>query len=530
MNGYFRISTTATSTNLELFAPKDGGTPVKTGEIISYLTGKTIPYDAGSLGKAIDEAATKDTTVTLNMSPCAPISESCDVTISPDKMKATVRLYSASVGGRNLDVVDIKSSLASRGVSYGLKEDVIADIIANPRYCEDILVAEGTAPGESTDGYIEYLFNTDRKQRPTVLEDGSVDFFHLNVLQACATGQEIAKLHPSVRGEDGKALDGSIVRSREPKEVKFKYGANIHVSDDGKTLISDVDGNVSLVSDQVFVNNSLTFDAVSTATGNIDFEGSVVINGNIDTNFEVRVKGDVTVNGVIEGAYVEAGGNIIVARGVNGMGKAVLKAGGNIIAKYLENVTANAGGYIQAETIMHSNISAAGDIIVDGRKGMLSGGHATAGGMVEVKNLGSEMANDTIVEVGLSPMIKREIADLRNQAAEKQKTLDQIMPVLNNMAMKIKAGAVLTDDQKKYVGQLMGVQKTTDEELASVMVRLAELENAYNVDTPAEVKVKGTVYPGARVCISDVSMSVKQPAKYCKFVKLRGDVKLTSYD
>ena len=530
MNGYFRISSTATSTNLELFAPTDGGTPVKTNDIISYLTSKTIPYDAGSLGKAIDEAATKDTRVTLNMTPSAPVSEMSVVTISPDKMTAVIRIYSGSADGARLDESDIRNDLASRGVKFGIKDDVVAGIISDPRYCEDIVVAEGVAPGESVDGYVEYLFNTDKKQRPTVLEDGSVDFFHLNILQAVAEGQEIARLHPSERGKDGTSLDGSIVRAREPKDAKFKFGANMHISEDGKSLISDVNGNVNLVGDQIFVNNSVTFEEVSTSTGNIDFDGSVVISGNIDTNFEVRVKGDVTVNGVIEGAYVEAGGNIIVARGVNGMGKAVLKAGGNIIAKYLENVEASAGGYIQAEAIMHSNVSATGDIIVDGRKGVLSGGHATAGGMIEVKNLGSEMANDTIVEVGLSPMIKREIADLRNQAAEKQKSLDQIMPVLNNMAMKIKSGAVLSDDQKKYVSQLMAVQKATDEQLASVMVKLAELENVYNVDTPAEVKVKGTVYPGSRVCISDVSMSVKAPAKYCKFVKLRGDVKMTSYE
>ena len=530
MNGYFRIASTATSTNLELYAPTNGGVPVKTGEVVNYLTARSIQYDAGSLGKAIDTAATKDTTVTLNMLPSKPISEQSEITVSQDKMEAVVRLYAASEGGVNLDESDIKSALAARNVKFGIKDDVIADIIANPRYCEDIVIAEGKAPEDSEDGYVEYLFNTDRKQRPTLLDDGSVDFFHLNVLQACATGQEIAKLHPAHRGADGTAIDGSIVKSREPKTASFKYSTNIHVSDDGMSLISDVDGNVTLVGEQVFVNNSLTFEEVSTSTGNIDFEGSIVISGNIDTNFEVRVKGDVTVNGVIEGAYVEAGGNIIVARGVNGMGKAVLKAGGNIIAKYLENVTATAGGYISAEAVMHSTISAGGDILIDGRKGVLSGGRATAGGMVEVKNLGSEMANDTIVEVGLSPQIKKEIMDLRNQAAEKQKTLDQIMPVLNNMAMKIKSGAVLNDEQKKYVSQLMGVQKTTDEELAGIMVRLADLENNFNVDTPAEVKVKGTVYPGTRVYISDVSMSVKTPAKYCKFVKLRGDVKLTSYE
>lgn len=530
MNGYFRIAATKTSTNLELFAPTDGGYPVRTNDVISYLGSKAIQYDAGSLGKAIDTAATKDTQVTLCMTPVGPFSETAEISVSQNKMEVTVRLYSASVGGTNLEESDIRNDLAAKGVKYGIKDDVIADIIASPRYCEDITIAEGTAPTESKDGYVEYLFNTDRNQRPALLEDGSVDFFHLNVLQACAAGQEIARLHAAERGDNGTAVDGSIIKPRDPKAAAFRFGQNIKVSDDGLSLISEVDGNVSLVSGQVFVNSSMQFDEVGPATGNIEFDGSVVISGNIDTNFEVRVKGDVTVNGVIEGAYVEAGGNIIVVRGVNGMGKAELKAGGNIIAKYLENVNAQAGGYISSEAIMHSTVSAGGDIIVDGKKGVLSGGHATAGGHVEVKNLGSEMANDTIVEVGMSPQIKREIMELRNQAAEKQKTLDSIKPVLNSMAMKVKSGVALTEEQKGYVGQLMRVQKTTDEELAGIIIRLNELESRFDIDTPAEVKVKGVAYPGSRVCINEVSMSVKTPTRYCKFVKIRGDVKITGYD
>jgi len=277
MNGYFRIAVTGMSTNLDLFAPTEGGSPVKAADVIAYLSGKNISYDAGSLGKAIDLAAAKDNTVTLNMHPIQPVSEMATVEVAQDKMSARIRLYCASEGGTKLDASDIKNSLASKNVVFGIKEDVIADLIANPRYCEDIVIAEGNAPEDSVDGSIEYLFNTDRKQRPTLLEDGSVDFFHLNVLQACAKGQVIAKLHPSYRGSDGKAVDGSIVKAREPQSVSFKFGANIHKSEDGNSLISDVDGNVSLVGEQVFVNNSLTFDEVSTSTGNIEFDGSVII-------------------------------------------------------------------------------------------------------------------------------------------------------------------------------------------------------------------------------------------------------------
>jgi len=530
MNGYFRLKIYNTSTTLELFAPKDGGQPVNGQEIIGYLSGKNIVYDISALNKGIDQAQTKDTVVTLNMSTMKPVAEMDLIDVSADKMTVTCRLYAPSEGGERISEKEILGDLNAKGVKAGIKQDVIKELMEHPRYCEDIVIAQGLEPEDSVDGYVEYLFNTDRNQRPTLLEDGSVDFFHLNLLQPCGKGQELAILHPAYRGEDGTGVDGSLVKSREPKQASFKYGNNIHVSPDGKKLISEIDGNVALVTGTVFVNSSMEFDEVGPSTGNIEFDGNVTIKGNVGTNFEIHVKGDVIVNGVIEGAIIEAGGNIIVARGVNGMGRAKLMAGGSVIAKYLENVEVSAGGYVSSEAIMHSTVSAGGDVIVDGRKGMISGGKVTAGGQVEAKALGSEMANATIIEVGMSPQIKREIMELRNQLTEKQKTLSSIVPVLNNMAMKIKSGAQLTAEQRTYVGKLMAAQKATNEEVERITDRLNELESNFNVDMPSEVRVKGVVYPGVKICISDVSMQVKTAAKYCKFVKLRGDVKITSYD
>ena len=74
--------------------------------------------------------------------------------------------------------------------------DEIEAFFAHREYCEDVLVAKGTAPVQGKDAYIEYKFNTDRKAKPTLLEDGSVDFFNLNILNLCAEGQELAVLHP----------------------------------------------------------------------------------------------------------------------------------------------------------------------------------------------------------------------------------------------------------------------------------------------------------------------------------------------
>ena len=73
--------------------------------------------------------------------------------------------------------------------------------------------------------------------------------------------------------------------------------------------------------DSVFVSDVLIVENVDNSTGNIEYEGNVQVNGNVCTNFRVKAQGNVEVNGVVEGAYIEAGENIIIARGMNGMGK-----------------------------------------------------------------------------------------------------------------------------------------------------------------------------------------------------------------
>ena len=119
------------------------------------------------------------------------------------------------------------------------------------------------------------------------------------------------------------------------------------------------------------------------------------------------------VSGVVEGALVEAGGDIIIAKGMNGMGKGVLNAKGNVVAKFLENATVTALGYVSSESILHSTVYAGDEITVSGKRGFITGGRVCATNMVSVKTLGSSMGADTIVEVGADPTVKVRIQNLQ---------------------------------------------------------------------------------------------------------------------
>lgn len=526
MNGYFRLIHDKEKTSIKLIPPTEGGKLIDINDVIEYMTMKDYACDLPSLKRAVAAAEKEETVLVLEYSSRYVERECYKLTVTPDKMKAYAKFYAASVGGENMTAEEMLKDLELKGFQCGIKKDVIEKFFKNREYCENILIAEGRLPVQGKDAYIEYKFNMDKKAKPTLKEDGSVDFFNLNILNHCAKGDELAVLHLEEPGVPGENIYGEPLKPGDVKKTVLKYGNNIEVSEDKMILTSMVDGHVELVEGTVFVSNVLEVENVDNSTGNIDYDGNVQINGNVCTNFTVRAQGDILVKGVVEGASLWAGGNIIIVRGMNGMGKGILQAEGNIVAKFLENATAEAKGYVSSESILHSRVMAGEEVNVDGRRGFITGGKVSATGCINVKTLGSEMGADTVVEVGADPRIKDRIEKLQKQIEEDLKMLESIQPILVSTKQKIAQGAKLTQDQLKYVQSLVMANKQKTEAVTAGKAELETLKKQVEDSNGTTVKVKGVVYPGTKICIGDVSMVVQKNAHYCRFVRERGDVKM----
>lgn len=527
MNGYFRLIHEEGKTGIQLIPPTEGGDAISVNDVTEYLTLKNIIYDKALLYKAITVSAEKKMAMLLEKRTTLPERECYKFTITPDNMFAYVRFYAPSIGGEQMTADELIKDLEIRGIRHGILTDVIRECFAKKRdYCKDILVARGTEPVHGTDARIEYYFNTDKKAKPTLKEDGSVDFFQLNVVQHCNKGDVLAKLIPEDPGKAGMNLLGQRIKPRDVKKAVLKYGNNIEISEDNTTLISMVNGHVELVEESVFVSDVLIVENVDNSTGNIDYEGSVQVNGNVSTNFQVKAKGNIEVKGVVEGAVLEAGENIIIARGVNGMGKGSLKAGGNIVSKFLQSVFAQADGYIASESVLHSKLMAGTEINIDGRKGFITGGSVSAVNCVNVKTLGSEMGADTVVEVGIDPNLTVRLREVQKQIEEGHKEIQSIQQVLIATKKKAAQGVKLSPEQLQYLQTLVEANKTRSEQIAELVEEMERLQSQIKGKNGACVVVRDTVHPGTKICIGDVSMTVQRETQYCKFIKSGGDVKM----
>lgn len=527
MNGYFQLVCHETETAICLYPATDGGTPLDINEVTNYLTMKNITYDSVSLYKEAVNLKEKKKIV-LNKDKSLPEREMFVLSVSQDKMSAVARFYPPSEGGELLSAEEIFNDLTHRKIVSGIKKERIEQFLKEREYCKDYVLAEGKEPIQGTDATIEYYFNTDPKARPTLNEDGSVDFFHLNALNHCKEGDVLARLFRETQGEDGENVFGERIKPREVKKQNLQFGRDITLSEDRTVITSNVNGHVSFVDGKVFVSDVYMVENVDNSTGNIEYEGSVQVNGNVRSGFAIKASGNVEVRGVVEGATIEAGGNIVIARGMNGMSKGVIKADGNIISKFLENATAIAGGFVESDSVLHSNIMAGTEINVTSKRGFITGGRVCATHAVNVKHLGSAMGTDTIVEVGVDPEKKQRYADLQKSIVTIKKELDTMLPVLQANKEKIARGARFLPEQIAGFKQLVEVAKAKQEQFLKEMAECEELKIMLEGTQDATVKVFGDVYAGTRIAISDVSLYVNETVSYCRFVKSQGDVKMTS--
>ncbi len=525
MNGYFQLVITPKGTGIRVYAPTDGDEPLHVNDVRDYLEDRKIQYDTVVVNEAVTKADGE--VVILTEAQILPEREGVKFDVSKDRMTVTAFFYPPSEGAELMEEKEVLGSLAYRKITYGIQAEAIHDFFVNRQYCKEIVVAQGKPVKEGKNGYVELHFNKSLRPKPTLREDGSVDYFNLNIINNVEEGQLLATYHPEVPGEPGTNVYGETIKAAVVKPSMIKFGKNTTLSEDKLTLTAAKSGHVTVKDGKVTVSDVLVVENVDVSTGNIDYEGSVEVKGVVASNFSVKAGSNVVVKGIVEGATIEAGNDVILECGAKAGGN--IKAGGNVITKFIENANVTAKGGITSECILHSTVISGTEINVTGKRGFIAGGKVIAADRIEAKILGSEMGTNTIVEVGADPQVKLRLKDIQKSMAEAGKQIEAMKPTIDGFAKLLKAGAKLTPDQIANVKKLMELDKMLKAKMQTEGDEYAELMEKLSEQKEAVVLVENTAYPGLTVNIGELSMIVKKPVQHSRFVVDKGDVRLAPF-
>lgn len=359
--------------------------------------------------------------------PLPPLPAECHIYLSQNGMAAWGILFPPFGDGPELELDELGKIMRQCRVSAGIDSSAIAGMITHKRYFTLSLIARGTPVQEGADGYVEERYLRQRPQGIQTDDAGRVDYRAQRYIQSIEKGDVICDIIPPRPGVEGLRVDGTIVNPRPVKPAKAPKGSNTTVSEDGAALIATMSGHVEYSGSVFQVKPSLDIPGnVDYSTGNIDFRGDVHVGGDVRENFSIHATGTVTIDGLVEGATVVAGGDIIVANGVLGDNKALLKSRGSVRARYLENCVVYSGDCTYAECVMASRIFSDNRINITAGRGTVIGGGLTAAVSIQANIIGAKSGRETEIVLGVLPYVQEELQNTELDLQAMHKELDEL--------------------------------------------------------------------------------------------------------
>lgn len=415
------------------------------------------------------------------------------VYIAQNGLTAWLLIYPPVSNGKELDREMLTQALEKEHVSLGLDGGLLGELPQHPaRYFRLWTIARGIPPVNGVDGKIMDLFPRVEERKLTVDESNRVDYTNLNFIHNVEKDGVICRIIAPTKGTPGRSVLDKTVEAKDGKPAPVPKGRNTELSEDGSALLAGIAGHVEFSGRSFQVKPVLDIPGnVDFSVGNINFFGDVRIRGDVCAGFTVRATGSITVGGVVEACSIEAGKDLIVARGVQGDNQAVIRAQRNIFAKYLENCCIYAKTDLESECIINCDVYCGGKVTVKSGHRSIIGGSVHAGTEVQAGIIGSRAENRTEVFLGGQPcedfdfdMLTKEVKDLTEKMEKTERQPD-------------------SPNKVTQIGKLRMQLAVNRGKLE--MIRKEREQQAQETPDFSQCRMKGsTVYPGTVLSIGGV--------------------------
>lgn len=444
------------------------------------------------------------------------IQEIVTVTISKDKMQATVNLNCSQVELREKQeffIGEILRLLLEQKVTEGIKMDLLQGELEPQK---EYIIAKGIAPIDGEDARIEYFAPTER--RPTIRTDGKADFYDMNFIDEIRKGAWLGEKIPATDGSPGKTVTGELVVQKKGRDMKLLYDRRTvaEVVEGEKIVLRALtDGVLTFKDGKIAVGSHLMIDGdVGVETGNIDFDGSVTIKGIVQPGYSVKATKDVSILGELGLSKVKmvtsVSGDIFIKGGVFGQGESTIKAGKNIFIKHANNCILLAKGDIHIGYYSIGSYLKGRNIFADEKNSKIIGGKIEAKGKIVASIIGNRMERKTWVSV---------------EGFNRESLTEQLVEKL----LQYKKEALAYEGLKKHVEAYENSKLTEEEhleylrmldDLDAQLAKVSELDenckeiaNLLEVKGEGEVTIKEVAYPETFIEIQKIRKRISSEIK-----------------
>lgn len=328
-----------------------------------------------------------------------------DLFITSDNLEAKIyiNLSKQELDSSKAEIIsEILALLEKNKIKYGILYDEINKNLEVKKY---IVIAKGKLPIKGKDAVVKYIDLPQMK--PSINEDGSTDYYEMNLFKYVAMGEWLGEKILAQPGEPGMNIKAEVLPAASGKDESIRYDTTtieLIAQGEKEIIIAKIDGAVQIKEGKIGVAEHLFLDGnVGYETGNIEFSGYVTIQGTVEDSFSVIAGKDISILSDIGlGAVdkiISRQGNIYIKGGISGKGKTVIEAGKSVFTKYVNSCVVKAGDSINVGYYTLDSHLEASNISVQAKNGKTIGGSILAKHKVALRTVGNIYEKQTNIQV-----------------------------------------------------------------------------------------------------------------------------------
>ncbi|MFP4144922.1 MAG: FapA family protein [Phycisphaeraceae bacterium] len=364
----------------------------------------------------------------------------------------------------------------------------------------DFVVARSVPVRHGEDAVIEWLVDE------TEVDREELSHYDRSAYVLVESGQTIARITPPTHGEDGRDVTGKPLIAQPGRDVELKLDETVMRSSQGE-LVAQIEGVLVRSGEEVRISPQLEVpDYVDFSTGNIDFDGDVVVGKGIRDCFLVAATGNVEVSGLIEAATIRCGGDLMARGGMAGRERGEVHVGGSLHARYLDNLEGDVGGDLVVEReAINAWLGVSGEAQV--ARGSIIGGKLTVAKRIEAASLGSAAGVTTRLVLGRLPKLEKQLAELKSIITRLKQRLEK----LEEEQLRLKQAGRLGPEQAERQTELSFEMQQAQGNLAKARGAHATLHQRIETRRCVDLNVTRTLHPGVVLIFDDHAYLFSDP-------------------
>ncbi len=357
------------------------------------------------------------------------------VVISKDRLEARLVFNPAFLEKITPDAV--AKALAGKDIQFGMAdiETQINTLKSAFKETLSFVAAKGRPAVPGKDAFIVFHFDTNYLKPGKIDTDGNMDYRERGRIPKVQAGDLLAAKIPMKTGEPGIDIYNNPIPAPEAQDVQLQCGQGARLSDDGMELYAQIDGQPHVaVGGAVCVFAELTIDGdVNFTTGNIDFDGNVIVKGSVKNGFSVKCGHLFATE--ISGAAIFALGDVIVSEGIS---NADIKTEGDVKARFVTGSNIKSFGSVMIDKeIIDSKIRSSAKFLSERCKIISSFVSAKMG--IAAKQIGTDVSSACRIHAGMDENVKKRIQAFGHAINDKKKILETVQKRYEKQSKKQRA-------------------------------------------------------------------------------------------